>query len=64
MARSHLLVVPESPLRIPNHVFGETSDLVERPKEWDKRWSYPYKGAQSPVITNAPVHVHGWYLVF
>ena len=45
-------------------VFGETSDLVERPKEWDKRWSYPYKGAQSPVITNVSVHVHGWYLVF
>ena len=60
MARSHRLVVPESPLEIPNHVpvFGEASDLVERPKEWVNRWSYPYKGAQSPVITNAPVH--GW----
>ena len=46
-------------------VFGEASDLVERPKEWVNRWSYPYKGAQSPVITNAPVHGWGthWYLV-
>ena len=36
MARSHCLVVPESPLEIHNHVpvFGEASDLVERPKEW------------------------------
>ena len=44
---------------------GEASDLVERPKEWVDRWSYPYKGAQSPVITNAPVHGWGthWYLV-
>ena len=35
MARSHCLVVPESSLEIPNHVpvFGEASDLVERPKE-------------------------------
>ena len=35
MARSRCLVVPESPLEIPNHVpvFGEASDLVERPKE-------------------------------
>ena len=58
MARSHLLVVPESPLGISNHVscFSEASDLVERPKEWVNRWSYPYKVAQFPVITN----VHGW----
>ena len=60
MPRSHRLVVPESPLEIHNYVpvFGEASDLVERPKEWVNRWSYLYKGAQSPVITNAPVH--GW----
>ena len=68
MARSHCLVVPESSLEIPNHVpvFGEASDLVERPKEWVNRWSYPYKGAQSPVIiTNEPVHGWGthWYFV-
>ena len=67
MARSHLLVVPENPLEIPNHapVFGKASDLVGRPNEWVNRWSYPHRGAQSPVITNAPVHGWGthWYLV-
>ena len=59
MDRSHVLVVPENPLEIRNHVpvFGKASDLVERPKVWVNRWSYPYRGAQSPVITNAPVHI-------
>ena len=70
MARSHILVVPENPLEIPQswdiqfRDLEKVSDLVERSKECVNRLSSPYRGAQSPVIYQFAGHCLGNTLVF
>ena len=70
MARSHILVVPENPLEIPQSwdIHSSCSEILKKHMIWWKecvnRLYSTYRGAQSPVIHQCTSHWLGNTLVF